>query len=690
MEVGLRWISSARGRVRAQWRTRCPRILRRGMLAAAAALLMTVPLWPQAAPKDLGEKSIEDLMNIEVTSVSKTEHTISRTAAAIFVITEEEIRRSNALNIPDVLRMVPGIDVAQINANTWAITARGLNGRFSNELLVLLDGRSVYTPTFDGVLWDVLDLPLEDIERIEVIRGPGASVWATNAVNGVVNIITKKASDTSGAMVAAGGGTVEQGFGTLQYGGSIGKATTYRGYTKYSNQDHFPNAIGQDGGDGWNLASAGFRTDTVFSSKDVLTVEGELYGGREGNPLFVTTSITSPRVLGHMEVNVGGGFVQAIWNHSYSSSSGTSLELSYDDYQRGDELGESRGTFDIAFQHHFSWGERQSFVWGVEYRYSDSHAPGSQLVSVDPAHAQIQMFSSFLQDEVVLVPDRVFLTVGTKLERSYYNGWDVQPSARVAWTPTARQTLWAAIADVVRTPSEIDNSIVNNIGGFTGADGPVAVRILGNPDLGNERTITYEAGYRMSLGDRLSFDFSAYYNDHSNQQTTEPGTPFPESAPAPPHLVLPLTYANLLHGESHGFEIATNWKVASRWTVSPGYAFEQIHVHLDPTSRDTSSVSEAEGSSPINSAQLRSHLALPRNFSWDTSVYFVGRLTDPVIASYTRLDSGLTWQWNKKSSLSVVGQNLARNLHEEYIDSTGSAATTQIKRSIYGKFTWQF
>ncbi len=660
------------------------------MLTAAAALLTAVAVWPQEPPKDLGDKSIEDLMNIEVTSVSKTEQTISRTAAAIFVITQEDIRRSNALNIPDVLRMVPGIDVAQINANTWAITARGFNGRFSNELLVLLDGRSVYTPTFDGVVWDVLDLPLEDIERIEVIRGPGASVWATNAVNGVINIITKKASDTPGAMVAGGGGTVEQGFGTLQYGGSIGKGTSYRGYTKYSNQDHFPSAIGADGGDGWNLASAGFRTDTVLSSKDTLSFEGELYRGREGNPGLQVSDITSAPALVEKEVNLGGGFLQTEWNHTFSSTAGTSLQLSYDEYERNDYLGETRGTFDIAFQHHFAWGDRQRLVWGVEYRHSNSRAVGSPNISMDPAKSQIQMFNSFLQDEIVLVQDRLFLTVGTKIERSYYNGWDVQPSARLAWTPTARQTMWAAVSDVVRTPSETDNSIVSNFGGFTGPDGPVALRLLGNENLGNERTITYEAGYRMSLGDRVSFDFAAYYNEHPDQQTTEPGAPFPESVPAPPHLVVPLVYANLMRGNSHGFEIATNWKVASRWTLRPGYAFEQIHMHLDPTSHDTASVSEAEGSVPVNSAQLRSHLALPRNFSWDTTVYFVGRLRDPVIASYTRLDTGLTWQWNKKSSLSVVGQNLARDLHEEYIDSTGSAATTQVKRSIYGKFTWQF
>src|SRR5580700_1159055 len=275
----------------------------------AACAIFAAPAWPQQQTPDLADRSLEDLMNIEVTSVSKKEQKLSRTASAVFVITQEDIRRSGARNIPDLLRMVPGLDVAQINANTWAISARGLNGRFSNELLVVLDGRSLYTPTTGGVFWDVVDLPLEDIERIEVIRGPGASVWATSAVNGVINIITKKASDTPGAMVVAGGGTADQGFGTLQYGGNIGKDTSFRVFTKYLNQDHFPNSNGQDGGDGWNLARAGFRTDTAFSPKDTLTIEGDLYRGREGLPGLGISSFTSPPVQDvQMEVNLGGGF----------------------------------------------------------------------------------------------------------------------------------------------------------------------------------------------------------------------------------------------------------------------------------------------------------------------------------------------------------------------------------------------
>jgi iron complex outermembrane recepter protein len=661
-----------------------------GFAALAVALVLAIPSRAQQKQVDLTNESLQDLMNVEVTSVSRREQKLSQTAAAVFVITQEDIGRSGATNIPDLLRMVPGLDVAQINANTWAISARGLNGRFANELLVLLDGRSVYTQTTGGVFWDVLDIPLDDIERIEVIRGPGASIWGANAVNGVINIITKKASETPGALVVAGGGTVDQGFGTLQYGGNIGR-TSFRAFTKYKNEDRFPDSNGPDGGDGWNISRVGFRTDTDFSPADTLTFEGDLYRGREGEPADGVESVVAPLIPDvRREVNLGGGFAQAVWNHTTSPRSGTSLQASYDGYERNDNLGETRGTSDITFQDRFGWGARQDLIWGAEYRYSQSRTSGSLFVSLDPPNLNTQLFSSFVQDEITLLPNRLFLTAGVKLEHSHYTGFAGMPSVRLAWTPSARQALWLAASDADRTPSDTDESLRASLGGFTGPSGPVALQLTGNPNLKNERTDTYEAGYRISFVEQLSVDVTAYYNGYRNQETTEPGTPFFVSTPAPPHTVLPLVYANLMHGESHGAEIAANWKVAKRWTLNPGYAFQQIHMHLDPTSQDTTSVSGAQGSSPVHSAQLRSHLTLASGLFWDASAYFVGRLSDPVIPSYTRLDSGFTWQWNKKLSISFVGQNLLKDRHEEFVDSTGSAATTLIKRSTYVQWRWQF
>jgi iron complex outermembrane recepter protein len=631
-------------------------------------------------------------MNIVVTSVSKKEEKLSRTAAAIFVITQEDIRRSGDTNIPDLLRMVPGLDVAQINANTWAISARGLNGRYSNELLVMVDGRSVYTPTFGGVFWDVLDMPLEDIERIEVIRGPGGSVWGANAVNGVINIITKDAAETLGGMVEAGGGNLDQGFGTAQYGGKLGTETDYRVYTKYFNQDHMPSLTGQDGGDGWHTLRGGFRTDSALSAKDKLTIQGDAYSGREDQFEAFLPSITSTAIqLVDAQVNLSGESLQGIWSHTFSDRSDTTLQASFQRYTRGDNLGEGRSTFDIDFQHHFLWGERQNVVWGLDYRNSTSRSNGGLFFSLNPAVLNTQLFGSFVQDEIALIQNRLYLTVGTKLERDAYGGFSLMPSVRAVWTPSEHHTLWAAVSRAARTPADTDVALRLNVGGFTGTGGiPTVVSLLGNPHFNDEWLTAYEAGYRTRLSERLSLDLALYYNKYTSQETTEPITPFFETTPAPPNLVLPSTYENLMYGETHGLEIFANWQVSERWTLSPGYALEQIHMHLDPASQDTTSVSAAQGGSPAHSAQLRSHYALPHGIAWDTSGYFVSRIADPAVPSWIRLDTSVSWQWKKQFVITLAGQNLLKDHHLEYVDLTGSTEATLIKRSAYAQITWHF
>jgi iron complex outermembrane receptor protein len=653
---------------------------------------LALPAWSQQDSTDLTSKSLEDLMKVQVTSVSKNEQTLSRTASAIFVITAEDIARSGATNIPDLLRMVPGMDVAQINANTWAVSARGLNGEFSNELLVMVDGRTVYLPTFGGVFWDVLDMPLDDIERIEVIRGPGGTIWGANAVNGVVNIITKKAADTHGALIVAGGGSLDQGFGVTRYGGTLGKNSDYRVYTKYLNQAELPGLSGQNGGDGWHLLSGGFRVDSTLSPKDALTIQGNLYTGAEGNPDLRLQSVTSP---GPQEidakVDLSGGFLQLAWHHTFSARSDTSLQISYDEFKRVDVLDEGRYTLNFDFQHHFLWGQRQSIVWGLDYRYSSSHTHGDLTISLNPADLNTQIGSSFIQDEIAISPDRLYLTVGTKLEHDYYTGFVLLPSARLTWQPNSHQMFWAAISRAARTPSSTDTAERLNFAGFPGPGGTsILIGQVGNPHFKNENLTAYEVGSRITALKHLSIDIAAFYGGYSQQQTVEPAPPVFETTPAPPHLFIPTTFGNLMHGESQGLEIAANWKVNDRWTLSPGYALEQIHMHLDPTSQDTTSVSAAEGSSPVNSAQLRSHFILPRNMAWDTSTYFVGRLDDPRVPSYTRVDTSLTWHWRERLSISLVGQNLVRDQHLEFIESTGASTSTLIKRSGYAKFTWRF
>jgi iron complex outermembrane recepter protein len=650
-----------------------------------------VTAWPQQKPTDLSTESIEDLMDIQVTSVSKTEQSLAQAASAIFVITPDAIRRSGATNIPDLLRMVPGLDIARINAYTWAVSVRGFNGRFSDKLLVLLDGRSVYTPTIDGVFWEVLDLPLNNVERIEVIRGPGGSVWGANAVNGVINIISRKASETEGALLVAGDGNVDQGFGTIQYGGKAGKRTDYRLFAKYLNLGQFPGLTGADGADGWRMLRGGFRSDSVLSAKDTLMVQGDLYRGRETNSIagFVFTPDPTAENV-DLLVNVSGGFLQGVWNHTWSAHSDASLQLYFDKYKRNDQLREIRRTFDLDVQHHFNGWARQNIVWGLTYRYSISQSDGSLGVSFVPSSRDTQLFSSFIQDEIAIVPNHLLLTIGAKLEHNYYSGFDNMPSARVAWIPNPRHTLWMAISKTERTPSELEATLRGDAAVFKGAGGiPVLLTFFGNPNLKDERLIASESGYRTIISPQLSIDLTAYYNRYSQLETTEPSTPFLVNT-APPYVVEPLIFANLMHGETHGTEIALNWSPTDRWTLSPGYAFEQSHLHLAPTSRDTSSVSGAQGSSPVNAAQLRSHLAVAHGLAWDATGYFVGRLTDPPEPSYTRLDTGLSWDLGERINLSVVGQNLLKDRHQEFVDATRSVNTTLIKRGAYAKVEWRF
>jgi iron complex outermembrane receptor protein len=660
-------------------------------------LTVSFPVCAQDRPQNPSSMSIEQLMQVEVTSVSKSKQRLSRTAAAITVISQEDIRRSGATNIGDLLRMVPGMDVGQINGSTWAISARGFNGQFSNKLLVMIDQRIVYTATFAGVFWDTLDLPLEDIERIEVIRGPGGAMWGANAVNGVISIFTKKASETRGAVVVAGAGNIQQGFGLAQYGGELHKKADYRAYIKYFNQYHMQDPVGQSGADGWHALRSGFRIDSTLSPKDSFILEGDLSLGREGEFGFVLPSVTSPGFVPLAEqINIADGSFVVAWDHEYSLRSSTSVQLSFDRHSRDDPQNpEIRDTLDLDFQHHVAWGERQNIVWGLGYRYTPDKIEGSLTVSMNPVRRQLKVFDTFLQDEFALVPDKLYLTVGTKFEHNDYTGFELMPDVRLAWIPAKRHMFWAALSRDLRAPSRNDTNLVLNLG--TGPSGPpILFRLLGNPKFKDEKLVAYQMGYRTTISDRISVDLASYVNDYDRLQTTEPGTPFPEATPPPAHVVQPLMYQNLMYGEAHGLEAAANWKVTNPWTISSGYAFETIHMHTNSGSQDTQTAIFIEGAAPRHSAQLRSHLVLGEGLESDTSVFFVGHLprqgpfSTLTIPAYTRLDTGITWEPTKEFSLSVFGQNLLQDHHIEFEDVNGAMQAGQVKRSGYAKLTWQF
>jgi iron complex outermembrane recepter protein len=675
---------------------RCGALLRGGMglILLMCAVASADGQAPQG-PKSLATMSMQDLMNIEVTSVSKKEQKLSDVAAAIYVITQEDIRRSGTTNIPDLLRMVPGMDVAQINANTWAVSARGFNHQFSDKLLVLIDGRAVYTPLLGGVDWETQDVPLEDIDRIEVIRGPGATIWGANAVNGVINIVTKKAEETQGGLVSGGGGSEGQAYGTLRYGGRLGTSTNYRVFAKYLNQDALPELDGREGNDSWNLLHGGFRADATISPKDALTLQGDLYTGGEGATIIHIFSVDPP-VIGDQDLRFGlsGGNVVGRWEHRFSSRSDAALQFYFDNYRRlGPEASESRDTVDFDFTHHFAWGSRQDIVWGLGYRRTWDKTLGTIDQAFVPPNTTLHLFNSFIQDTVALKPGRLFLTVGTKLEDSYFSGVDLEPSVRLAWTPSGRNTLWAAASEAEQSP---DRRLVGLEAGLAvfpdpeGSPNPVEVILFGNPQFVPEHVLNYEAGYRAHPGEGLSLDVSAFFNRYHDLETVEPGPERFEPAPGPARLVIPLTFGNLMYGTTEGAELAGSLKLTDRWTLAPGYAFLEMHLHTEPSSQDTTSPFTYQGSNPQHQIQLRSHVELFHNLSWDANGYFVSALPAEQVPSYTRIDTQLSWQFGETARLSVVGQNLLRDHHFESLDVLTLVNPALIKRSVYAKLTWRF
>lgn len=632
-------------------------------------------------------------MNMKVTSVSRKEEKISQAAAAIFVITQQDIAHSGATNIPDLLRMVPGLDVSQINANTWAVSARGFNAQFTDKLLVLIDGRAVYTPLLGGVNWDVQDVPLEDIDRIEVIRGPGATVWGANAVNGVINIVTRAAAETKGGLLTGGGGTEGQAFATAQFGDTLHSNTDYRFFARYLNQGSLPAFSGGSGDDDWHLLHGGFRVDSRLSSHDNLTVEGDLYTGGEGAVIIHVFSINPPLIGNQNGVSfLGGGNLLARWDHAFSPRSDTSLQIYFDNYERtGPESPETLQILDFDFHHHFGWGARQDIVWGVGYRHFWDQDSGTIDQSFNPPRASLQLFTFFGQDTVTLDPGRLFLTFGSKVENSYFTGYGLEPSVRLAWTPRSWATLWSAVSRAEKTPDRRDAQLVAPLAVFPNPNGstiPVEVTLFGNPNYLPEHLIAYEAGFRTQPNDRFSVDVSAFYNQYDHLQSLEPGVEFLQSTPLPARFVMPLTFGNLLYGTTEGGEISANLKLTGRWTLSPGYAFLEMHLHTKPASQDATSVAEYQGSSPQHQAQLRSHVELFRGLSWDANAYFVSALPVQGVASYTRLDTQLRWKFSERSEVALVGQNLVQDRSLESNDQLTLVNPSLIKRSAYAKLTW--
>ncbi len=628
-------------------------------------------------------------MNLQVTSVSKKEQMLAKTGASVSVITQEDIHRSGATNIPDLLRLVPGVEVAQIDANRWTVTIRGFANIYANKVLVLIDGRSIYTNVGSNVFWDDNTVPLEQIDRIEVIRGPGGTVWGANAVNGVINIITKNSKATQGGLVTAGGGS-RQTEGLVQYGGTVGQAGTYRAFGQYSNIDNSVAPGGQKAADGWHSSQGGFRSDWDLSSHDTLTVEGsamETAGGQTVTAVFAN-ALPLQATIDDRQINTAGN-VLGHWVHTFDNGSGTSLQISSDyEHRRSQfEVDAVREMTDVDFNYHLSLGSRNDVVWGLGYRFENDDLRPGLAVQILPLHSSDNLFSSFFQDEIRLAGP-LTLTVGSKLEHNAFTGLEYEPSVQLVWTPSENHTLWASAARAVRQPSLVDFGLQNDLSIVALPNGSFAIPTLfGNPKTRNEELRDYEAGYRTSLSKHVSLDVTGFWSFYLGVVTREPGIPFLATSPGPPHLVLPLVWANEGHAFDSGAEFSATWDATSRWRLRSGYSFLNMSVAGDPSSHDTT-IAGTGGDSPKHQFQVSSWWKVHKNVDWDTTLMFVSDLPTLHVPAYTRLDTRIGWRIGEFVELSVAGQNLLRPGHMEFYDPALHA--TDVQRSVFGKITWRF
>ena len=603
-----------------------------------------------ALPADLTEISLESLANIQVTSVSKRAENLSGAAAAVFVLTGREIRRSGVRSLPEALRLVPGLTVARIDAHTWAVTVRGFNGSIADKLEVLMDGRSLYTPFFSGVFWDEKNTFLEDIDRIEVIRGPGATLWGANAVNGVINIVTKSAGDTQGTFAEAGGGN-ETKFAGARHGGKLGESGHYRAYVQSFRFGENQRVSGVDANDNWDQTQAGFRTDWVRGEKDAFTVQGDVYEGAIDT--LLETEMEGHNLIGR-------------WTRALSDTSDMSLQFFYDHFRRdvpATPYIEERDTYDIDFSHRFQWRPAHEIVWGGGYRRSSDDI---QSMIFLPDRRTVATVNLFVQDQIS-VSDKLKVTVGSKFEDNDFSGFEVQPSVRFAYLLDDQRTVWGAVSRAVRTPNRLDQDLF------------APPFVVGSSDFESETVVAYELGYRTQLRDDLSLDTALYYNRYEKLRGVN-------------NSVAPSTISNEGEGDGYGVEISALWQVNPNWRVNAGYNFQ--HLDIDPLSGSSDTgIDNADRNDPHHQVLLRSSWDLRDNWTLDGTLRHVSGLPDqhPTgssanVGSYSDLDLRLAWQYSKPVEFAVVGRNLLHDSHVEF----GTNDPVEIERSLMGTVTWRF
>ena len=653
-----------------------------GPLLALVAAAMTAAL-PAMADTDattvdrLRNLSVEQLMNIEVTSVAKYPQKLLRAASAIQVITQAEIRRSGATNIAEVLRLADNLEVAQKNSHDWAISARGFDTALANKLLVMIDGRTVYTPLFSGVFWDVQDYLLQDIDRIEVISGPGGTLWGANAVNGVINIITKSAKDTQGTYVETGGGTQLDALVGARYGGTITPDTWFRIYTKYVDRADEVMTDGAPGSDAWHQGRAGFRIDSDPSSRDALTLQGDVYDGYEYEPSGGQATTSGGNLLGRWSRHFpddGDMSLQSYVDYTHLLEPEPALTLGSLQLAVAGTLQDDLTTYDTDFQDSFRAGAYHRIVWGLGLRHTHDAVVDAPSIAFLPNVLDQNLYSTFIQDQIALESNVAFI-LGTKLEHNDYTGWELQPNVRLQWTFAPEESLWGAVSRAVRTPSRVDRDLYE-----AAPPGPLLLR--GSSDFDSEKLIAYELGYRGQIGPRFSSSVSTFYNVYSDLRSTSytPGT------------LLPFYFANNLEGDTYGLEFSGDYQALPDWSLHAGYTLLKEHLRVKPGQSDINDALN-ETADPEHQFSVRSSADLPWRLELDSELRWVDTLhtnngpTPGTVPAYFELNSRIAWQASRQIELSIVGENLLHSSHAEY--GFPGPTRIQIDRSVYAKLVWR-
>ncbi|HWE52033.1 MAG TPA: TonB-dependent receptor [Bryobacteraceae bacterium] len=667
-------------------------------VSAALAAQPRASAADQRVLPDFGELSLDELANVKITSFTNKQQNLSQVAGAVYVISREQIVRSGLTSVPELLRLAPGVDVAQVNGNQWSVSARGTVGVYSNKLLVLIDGRSIYSPIFSGVYWE-LGMPiLDNIDRIEVVRGPGATIWGANAVLGVINIITRTSRDTRGTTITAGGGSSDRGFGSASFSGGAG-AMSYRVYGAGADRAPLSRSSGGSAGDAWDDMQGGFRLDGARKS-DVWMLEGDLFRAGE-NEMGVSPSLATQIVVyAPAQFNSFAGNLTGEWRRRFGSRGELRIS-SYFDYANRPEPQASRvatGTWDTAARYDFTAGHIHNISVGTGQRLiSDKISSGS--VTFSPAQLTYSGLNAFAQDEMHFADDAVLFTVGAKLERNHFAGWGTEPSANLLWTPKKHHGLWISAARSLRTPSLFEDAVSAPFAVLSGSPAtgglPVLASFDGSPMFSSESVRDFEAGYRVQVSKIFSADLTGFYDQFSSIRSFVTGNPVFVAA-AIPYLTLAETVSNGAAATGKGVEASVAWQVRTGWKLEGSYTYNLI----DPGLSASAPPGSIDGGGKVpsrNKWRLQSYLNFSKAWQLDTFFYWTSAaspvttagLPDVFVPSYARLDIRLGYKPARNWQISLAGQNLLEPRHLEGLTEL-LTAYSYVNRSIYLKSTWQF